>query len=95
MTLVGNLEYISFRFGENECLAFLTTFLDIHLVQKYSTQGATNSLLIIVTAARLRFAYRANRKANGMLLSPPASLMIADETKGPTNADVFPTYRIV
>jgi hypothetical protein len=31
----------------------------------------------------------ANRNANGMLLFPLASI-IADDTKGPTNEDVFP-----
>lgn len=34
--------------------------------------------------------YRENKKAKGMLLLPLASSIIADETKGPINADVFP-----
>ena len=36
--------------------------------------------------------YKPNRKANGMLLSFPDAVMIADDTNGPINADVFPTY---
>ena len=36
--------------------------------------------------------YKPNRNANGMLLLFPDAVMIADDTSGPMNADVFPTY---
>lgn len=46
----------------------------------------------MLLAETICFAHRVNRNANGILLLPPASVMIAEETKGPTNADVLPTY---
>jgi hypothetical protein len=38
----------------------------------------------------LEATYSPNRNANGMLLFPPESVMIADDTNGPINADVLP-----
>lgn len=35
--------------------------------------------------------YKPKRKAKGMLLLLPDAVMIADDTNGPINADVFPT----
>ena len=45
----------------------------------------------MITTDDCTIAYIANRNANGMLLFPSESSMMADDTKGPTKADVFPT----
>ena len=40
-----------------------------------------------------KMTHSPNKNANGMLLLFPDAVMIADDTKGPMNAEVLPTYK--
>lgn len=44
--------------------------------------------------ASIGVTYSPNRNAKGMLLFPSEAVIMADETKGPMNADVLPTYHM-
>lgn len=77
----------------DERLALLPALSNVDLVEQDSAQDApvTKSQLAMDIRSAVKYAHSVNKNANGMLLLPPASSIIADDTKGPMKADVLPT----
>ena len=79
----------------NEFLTFHSTLPDIHKPQESRAEGPpTYSTLALCVKNEMpkKGTYNANKNANGMLSLFPEAVMIAEETRGPMNADVLPTY---
>lgn len=82
--------------GGHKGIALLSASLDIDHIQKHGTQDAPTTSINQEQAreeATAKFkTYSPKRKANGILLLPAESSIIAEDTKGPMNAEVFPIY---
>ena len=81
----------------NEFLTFHSTLPDIHKPQESRAEGPPTyptSVFCVKDEMPKKGTYNANKNANGMLSLFPEAVMIAEETRGPINADVLPTYSI-
>lgn len=88
-----HLECLVIRLGLDELLALDMALFDIYHVEEHRTEypPMIGCRLRARYRPRGRQAYRPKRNANGMLALLLDAVMIADETKGPMNAEVFPT----
>lgn len=82
-----------FCLGRHEFLALDATLLHIDQEQKYCAECTPIYFKMndsVGEEKKPMVTYKANKNANGMLLLFPEAVMMASETKGPMNADVFP-----
>ena len=77
--------------GGNELLAFYPTLVDVDHPQESCAEYSAIPVSITQKNCAEENTYSPKRKANGMLSLFPDAVMIALETKGPINAEVFPT----
>jgi hypothetical protein len=89
------LKCLPFLLSFNECLTLDAALIYVHKPQEDRTKCAperTRDKLKAVTGREGK-TYNPKRKAKGMLSLFPEAVIIAEDTKGPMKADVFPIYR--